>query len=173
MNGTLQAGRGDGSTRTSLSSPPAESLSWLTSISIPSRGVSAGSETAGPMALPSVEDRNCTTTMGALDAAGAGTSEGPESLTRLGGGTLCERAMRQYILLVQLKLEILEGDRQSSHAGGEGGGVEEEMKGSGESQRSKLRRRIWTRALRPARALAGHQSARFSLPLCAHSSLLL
>lgn len=68
------------------SSPP---LSLLTSISIPSRPVSAGKLTAGPMEDPSTELLNWTTTVGALGMTGAGTSsDGPESLTRLGGGSL-------------------------------------------------------------------------------------
>lgn len=67
------------------SAPP---FNLLTSISIPSRAVSAGRLTAGPIGEPSTEDLNWTTTVGALAVGSAGLSEGPESFTRLGGGTL-------------------------------------------------------------------------------------
>jgi hypothetical protein len=64
-------------------------LSRLTSISMPSRPVSAGKLTAGPIDEPSTELRNWTTTVAALGTTGLGTSsDGPESLTRFGGGSL-------------------------------------------------------------------------------------
>ena len=75
------------SERTSSEAP----LSLLTSISIPSRAVSAGKLTAGPIGDPSTEERNWTTTVGAFADGSAGLSEGPDILTRLGGGTLVDR----------------------------------------------------------------------------------